>query len=82
MLTCSVQYLPEVTSLMDAYSTDRAGFSYSDDAPILLTATSDRAMAIAERTIEASGLRLGAKVALEAASERIDLQARTSAVWL
>jgi DNA-binding MarR family transcriptional regulator len=39
-------------------------------------------MAIAERAIEASGMRLAAKVPLEAASERINLQARTSAVWL
>ncbi|MES2119209.1 MAG: MarR family winged helix-turn-helix transcriptional regulator [Pseudomonadota bacterium] len=39
-------------------------------------------MARARRTIEASGLRVGAQLPIEAARERIELQARTAAVWV
>ncbi len=67
---------------MDMIQTDRCDLSYSDQAPVLIAASSDSAMARARRTIEASGLRVGAQLPIEAARERIELQARTAAVWV
>jgi len=45
---------------MDAYLSDRNNITYSDEHPILVAATSEVARARAERTIAASGLRVGA----------------------
>jgi DNA-binding MarR family transcriptional regulator len=67
---------------MDAYSTDAADLHYSDRSPVLLAASSGDAMARAQRTIDALGLRIGAMVPIELALERIDQQAAASAVWL
>nr|NUR38176.1 winged helix-turn-helix transcriptional regulator [Sphingomonas sp.] len=67
---------------MDAYSTDAANLTYSDRPPVLIAATSDAAMARAERAVGASGLRVGAKLPLELASERIGRQGKAAAVWL
>jgi hypothetical protein len=67
---------------MDMIHTDRSDLSYSDQAPVLIAASSDAAMARARRTIEASGLRVGAQLPIEGARERIELQARTAAVWV
>lgn len=67
---------------MDMIHTDRSDLSYSDQAPVLIAASSDAAMARALRTIEASGLRVGPQLPIEAARERIELQARTGAIWV
>lgn len=61
---------------------DRSDLSYSNQAPVLIAATSDAAMARARRTIDASGLRVGAMLPLEIALERIELQASATAVWV
>ena len=67
---------------MDAYTTEPFGDSYSGGAPILIAGDSDAALQRAARTVEASGLRIGATVPLEKAAERISLQASASALWV
>jgi len=67
---------------MDAYLSNRSDLTYSDEHPILIAASSEAAMARAERTIEASGLRVGAKLPIERSRERIEQQARVGAVWI
>lgn len=67
---------------MDAYLSNPTDLTYSDQPPVLLTASSETAMARAQRTIEASGLRVGARLPIELARERIEQQARATAVWV
>jgi DNA-binding MarR family transcriptional regulator len=67
---------------MDAYSADAANLTYFEHPPILLVASSERALARAEPAIHASGLRVGARMLLEHAPERIDRQASSAAVWV
>jgi DNA-binding MarR family transcriptional regulator len=67
---------------MDAYPADAANLTYFEHPPILLAASSERALARAEPAIHASGLRVGARVLLEHASERIERQASSTAVWV
>jgi len=67
---------------MDTLSTDSAQFDYSGGPPLLLAASSDAAMARAERTAGASGLRIGARLPIHLASERFERQAAASAVWI
>jgi Winged helix DNA-binding domain len=67
---------------MDAYSADAANLTYSDRPPVLVAASSEAAMARAEQTIRTSGLRVGARVSIEAAAVRIDQQIAASALWL
>jgi hypothetical protein len=67
---------------MDAFSTEANDLSYSDRPPVLLAASSDAALARAERTILASGLRVGARLPIETAGERIAQQALATALWV
>ncbi|MEA3067626.1 MAG: hypothetical protein QOK41_1033 [Sphingomonadales bacterium] len=67
---------------MDAILTDAYELSYSDRPPVLLAASSDAAMIRAERTIQASGLRVGAKMPVELARERIEQQVAATALWV
>jgi len=67
---------------MDASLTDLADLAYSSMPPILLAASSDAAMMRAERTIQASSLRLGARISIEEARERIERQGTAAAVWI
>src|SRR2546430_582398 len=67
---------------MDAYLTDAADLTYSDRPPVLLAASSDAAMARAERTINASGLRVGGRLTIELAKERIEQQVVATALWV
>ena len=67
---------------MDAISTDAANLHYSDLPPILLAASSDRAMALAERSVIAAGFRVGARLPIEAAAQRIEQQASATALWV
>jgi DNA-binding MarR family transcriptional regulator len=67
---------------MDANSSIRPDLSYSDEAPLLLAASSDAAMARAERVAAASGLRIGAKLPIVDACERLARQGRAAAVWI
>ena len=67
---------------MDAIVTDAADLHYLDPAPVLIAATSDAAMASAERAVDASGLRIADKLAIEEASDRLSRQGRISAIWV
>lgn len=67
---------------MDAIPSDAAELHYSDRAPVLIVASSDGAMDRARRTIDASGLRVGASIAIEQAKARIAQQAAATALWI
>ena len=67
---------------MDAYSSSSADTSYSSSAPVLLAGSSGSAMRRAEATIEASGLRIGAKLLIDEALDRLKVQASAKAVWI
>lgn len=56
--------------------------SYASVAPVLVLATSDAAMALAERTVEDFGLRVTARETIEQGRDRLARQARASAVWI
>jgi hypothetical protein len=65
---------------MDAYTTEPFGDSYFDSAPVLIAGDTDAALQRAARTVEAAGARVGAVVPLDAAADRIALQASATAV--
>lgn len=67
---------------MDAILTDRAGLSYSEQPPVLIAASSDAALGCAVRTVEAAGFRIGDKIEIESACERIDRQVAATALWV
>jgi len=67
---------------MNAYRTEFPGDAPSLAAPILIIADSDAAMRRAERTVTASGHRVGARLTLEDAPDRLEIQARAAAVWV
>src|SRR5947209_1879281 len=67
---------------MDAYLTDSADRRNFDGPPALIVASSESAMARAQNTILASGLRIGAKLSVEAANDRIRRQGAAGAVWI
>jgi hypothetical protein len=52
---------------MDAFRTDRDDLSNSDQAPVLVAASSSAALERAIRTVEATGLRVAAKLEIGAA---------------
>jgi uncharacterized lipoprotein YmbA len=66
---------------MDAISTD-ADLNYADSPPMLVAASSDEAMDLAEHSAAASGLRVGARLPIEEAGERIEQQIAATAVWV
>ena len=68
---------------MDAYSSNPLQVSYSDSsAPVLVAASSETAMLKAEKIISANHLRIGARLKIEEARERIKVQPKAAAVWL
>src|SRR5260370_21929313 len=67
---------------MDAFLSDSAALIYSDRPPVLLAASSEAAMSRAQRTMEASGLRVGAQMSIEIAGERIEQQVAATALWI
>jgi hypothetical protein len=67
---------------MNAIQPERYGVSGFDSPPILVGASSEAAMARAVRSIEAAGHRIGDRMSLESARERIERQISASAVWL
>lgn len=69
-------------SYMDAYSSEAASSNAFNRPPVLLAASSSEAMLRAERTIEAHGLRVGARLPIEEAVARIKVQASATAVWV
>lgn len=67
---------------MHAYHSTALDLTYSDEAPVLIAASGEAALARARSAIIASGRRIGAAVAIEAALDRLDRQARTGIVWV
>jgi DNA-binding MarR family transcriptional regulator len=67
---------------MNAFQTEPFDLSYSDKPPVLIGASSDAALARAVRTVEAGGCRIGDRMTLRSARERIEQQIAASAVWL
>ena len=67
---------------MDAISTDDADLRYSDLPPMLLAASSGRAMARAESSAIAAGFRVGARMPIESAGQRIEQQVSATALWV
>jgi len=67
---------------MDAIPTDATDSRYSNHPPVLLAASNDAAMARAQHTIEAGGLRVGARLPIELAKRRLGEQIATSAIWI
>ena len=67
---------------MDAHLSNQNDLTYLDEPPVLIAATSDAALARAERTIAATGLRVAATVTVDKAQERLALQGATKAVWV
>jgi hypothetical protein len=68
--------------LMNAFQTEPFDLSYSDKPPVLIGASSDAALARAIRTVEAAGCRIGDRMTLGSARERIERQIAASAIWL
>ncbi|HET9810283.1 MAG TPA: MarR family transcriptional regulator [Sphingomicrobium sp.] len=66
---------------MDALITETA-LSYAGPPPLLIAASSDAAMSRARESAVASGLRIGAQLAIEEARERLSQQAAASAIWI
>lgn len=67
---------------MNAYTTELTGETSLASPPVLIAGNSDAALQRAARTVEAAGARVGAIVPLDAAADRIALQAAASAVWI
>lgn len=67
---------------MDRVATDCPDLPYSSQAPVFVVANTDRALANAMRTVEASGRRFVRPATFAEAAERIGQQAAASAVWL
>src|SRR5215203_5010968 len=67
---------------MDAYFAGRANSTYLDQPPVVIIGTSDSAMTRAERSIRASGLRVGAMVPIDQAAARLEIQGLATALWV
>ena len=59
-----------------------AHVSYSDSAPLLVAASSDRAMRRARLILCESGFRIAAEMPIEGAAERLRHQAALSSLWI
>jgi DNA-binding MarR family transcriptional regulator len=67
---------------MDAILSNAADVGYSDLPPALIFGTSETAIGRAERSVRASGLRIGTTLPIEQAQSRLDVQGLASAIWL
>jgi len=56
--------------------------SYSDSAPLLLAASSDRAMRLARSTADHAGFRIAAEMPIAAAATRLGQQAALASLWI
>src|SRR5687768_12959301 len=56
--------------------------SYSDSAPLLLVATSDRAMQLARPVLDNSGYRVAGQVHIAGAAERLRQQGALGCLWI
>jgi len=67
---------------MDAILTESDTLSYSTKPPVLVAGSSDAAIGRATRAVEAFGLRVGDRLAIGSARDRIERQAAATAVWI
>ena len=67
---------------MDMAERDVTRVDYSGPAPVLLAASSDRAIRRGRSTLEHSGLRIAAAIPIAGAAERLADQAALSALWI
>jgi DNA-binding MarR family transcriptional regulator len=67
---------------VNVLSTDPLDLRYSGSPPVLVAATSDEAFQRARLALDASGSRVAARLPLNEAKSRIELQAAASAVWI
>jgi hypothetical protein len=73
---------PSGATHMDAFQSTQSDLSYDNSPPVILVASSEAAMARAERSMDASRFRVVAKLPVEGAAERIASQPRAGAVWI
>jgi len=57
-------------------------FSYFGPPPLLIAASSDRALRRARETASGAGLRVGAELRIDEATDRLGEQAAASAIWI
>ena len=62
--------------------TEHVDFTYTDSPPVLVSGSSEGALAQARATVEAVGCRVGEAMRLEQACERIERQIAASAIWI
>jgi len=68
---------------MNTTPSERFDLDYSSgQPPVLIGASSEAAMAKAERTVAAAGARIGDRMSLGSACTRIERQAAASTIWL
>jgi hypothetical protein len=67
---------------MDVANIELSDIRYCDRPPVLIGASSESAMAVAVRTVEAAGWRIADAVSLASTCQRIDQQVAASAIWL
>ena len=67
---------------MDAYLSSSTDLSYSDGHPIIIAATSDAAMRRAVHAVLASEVRIGARLTIDEAQQRLSRQGRARALWI
>lgn len=67
---------------MDALLTETPSLSYGGPPPLLIAASGEAALRRARDTADASGMRVGAQLAIGEASERLREQASASAIWI
>ncbi len=67
---------------MTVAQSDPVPLGYDAPAPLILAASSPSAGRRARRTLDHIGSRIGAELPIEAACDRLDVQASASAVWV
>jgi DNA-binding MarR family transcriptional regulator len=67
---------------MDAILSNAADVGYSDLPPALIFGTSAAAISRGASSVRVSGLRIGATLPIDEAQSRLDVQGRSSAVWV
>jgi len=67
---------------MDAISVDHHAVSYTNDRPVLAVGSSAAAVTAAQRTLQESGVRIGACATIAEARERLNSQISMRTLWI
>lgn len=67
---------------MDAISVDHHAVSYTNDRPVLAVGSSAAAVTAAQRTLQESGVRIGACATIAEARERLTSQISMRTLWI